>query len=117
MLTPGSGVSGASGLIIVALAPGTSAETVRSRSCWSVAVTVAMPRWLATGSPSDPVDVAPGRGEVGERRGGGGSAVRAGSGGPARRDRARRRRRGRGAGRSRLDAVGADLAARGSGRG
>src|SRR5215212_7384554 len=94
MFTPGSGASaaGPSGLIIVALAPGTSAETVRSSSCWSVAVTVAMPKWLATGpSPSHPVDVAAGGGELAE--GGGGASRRR-----ALRDRRARRaaqRRGR----------------------
>src|SRR3954451_23834048 len=99
MFTPGSGAcaGGASGLIIVALAPGTSAETVRSSRCWSVAVTVAMPKWLATASsPSHPVDVAAGGGELAE--GGRGGARRRARLGRRARSAARlgQRRRGRG---------------------
>src|SRR6266540_7009634 len=56
-----------SGLTIVTFAPGTSASTRFSSSLSSVAVTVAIARWLLTRpSPPCPVDVAPRRREVGE---------------------------------------------------
>src|SRR5438034_5932169 len=117
MFTPGSGAraAGPSGLIIVALAPGTSAETVWSSSCWSVAVTVAMPKWLAIrASARDPVDVAAGCGELAEpggRRPWGRGALRGG-----RPQGARRRRGGRGTRRrGDLDAADAHLDARRSG--
>src|SRR3954463_15702011 len=112
MFTPGSGAcaGGASGLIIVALAPGTSAETVRSSRCWSVAVTVAMPKWLATASsPSHPVDVAAGGGGLAQGGGGGGGGRGRGGGG------GRGAGRGWGGGRAARRAWGSGGAAAGGG--
>src|SRR3954452_184039 len=72
MLTPGSGASagGASGLIVLTLAPGKSLASASPSTWCRVAVTVAIAYWLAMWrSACDAVEVTASAGEVGERGG------------------------------------------------